>query len=198
MFEYIFGTLSDATPLKATIDVGGLGYCIFISIMTYEKLPQIGTKIKIYTSTIYREDSQKIYGFLTVEERNFFETLNEISGIGPRLSTAILGHMSINDLHLAVEHANVKAISQIPGIGKKMAERLVLELKDKFHKGGKLSAPLPLHSARGTVADAISALINLGYSPLDAQKAVKNALPPEGKEPTLPDLISLALKGKLR
>jgi Holliday junction DNA helicase RuvA len=194
MFEYLSGTLIDATPHKITLDVGGVGYSVYITIITFEKLPHLGNKVKIFTSVIYREDSQKIYGFLTVEERNFFETLNEISGIGPRLSTSILGHMSIEDLHLAVEHENTKAISRIPGIGKKMSERLVLELRDKFQKFDKQNISLP-KGGGGAIADAISALINLGYNPLEAQKAVKNALP-EGKEPTLPDLISMALKGK--
>jgi len=195
MFEYLCGTLVDATPHKITLDVGGVGYCIYITIISFEKLPQIGSKVKIYTSVIYREDSQKIYGFLTLQERNFFETLNEISGIGPRLSTSILGHMSIEDLHLAVEHENTKAISRIPGIGKKMSERLVLELRDKFQKFDKQNISLPKGQGGGTMADAISALINLGYNPIEAQRAVKNALP-EGKEPSLPDLISLALKMK--
>lgn len=196
MFEYISGILADASPHKITIDVVGVGYCIYISLMTFEKLPQIGTKVKVFTSPVYREDSQKIYGFLTIDERNFFETLNEISGIGPRLSTAILGHMTLGDLHLAVEHANTKAICQIPGIGKKMAERLVLELRDKFGKIDKQNISSSPNQAKGTVADAISALINLGYNPLDAQKAVKKALPSDGEEPSLPDLISLALKAK--
>lgn len=195
MFEYISGTLVDSSPHKITVDVNGIGYCIFVSIMTFEKLPQIGTKVKIFTSAIYREDSQKLYGFLTIEERNFFETLNEISGIGPRLSTAILGHMTLSDLHLAVEHENTKAICQIPGIGKKMAERLVIELRDKFGKIDKqmISSPKQGSSA---VSDAISALINLGYNPLDAQKAVKKVLPADGKDPSLSELISMALKSK--
>ncbi|MBS0629600.1 MAG: Holliday junction branch migration protein RuvA [Verrucomicrobia bacterium] len=196
MFEYLFGTLVEASPHKITLDLSGVGYCIHISIMTYEKLPQLGSKVKIYTSVVYREDSQKIYGFLSVEERNFFEKLNEISGIGPKLSTAILGHMSIGDLHMAVDHGNTKAICNIPGIGKKMADRLVLELRDKFPKFDKENFSYTSPQSSGVVADAISALINLGYNPLEAQKVVKNALPTEGNEPSLSELISLALKSK--
>ncbi len=196
MFEYISGTLTDASPQKATIDVNGLGYGLFISIATFEKLPQIGTTIKIFVSTVFREDSQKMYGFLTTDERNLFETLNDISGIGPRLSIALLGHMSIEDLHLAVEHANAKALSKVPGIGKKMAERLIIELRDKFTKTGNQKISLSSEQSQGAVGDAISALINLGYNALDAQKAVKNALPEDGGEPPLPELISLALKAK--
>jgi len=194
MFEYLSGTLVEASPHKIIVDVGGIGYSIYISVITFEKLPSCSAQVKMYTSVVYREDSQKIYGFMTIEERNFFETLTDISGIGPRLSNAILGHMSIEDLHLAVENSNTKAICRIPGIGKKMAERLVLELRDKFQKFGKQNLSLPQSQSIGAVADAISALINLGYNALDAQKAVKAALPDDGKEPALPDLISLALK----
>lgn len=195
MFEYIQGTLTESAPHKITIDVNGLGYLVFITISTFEKLPQIGSKTKIYLSTIYREDSQKSYGFLNKEERDFFETLIEISGIGPRLAMAILGHMRMEDLYLAVEHSNVKAITQIPGIGKKMAERLVLELKDKYKKWDKQKLSGISASQHPTVvADAISALIHLGYPALDAQKAVQNALDAQEQEPSLPQLISLALK----
>ncbi len=197
MFEYLKGTVASATPHKLVIDVSGLGYILFISIRTFEKLPKIGADIQIFISTVYREDSQKMYGFLTLEERDLFETLNEISGIGPRLSVALLGHLAPNDLYLAVDQANMKAISQVPGIGKKMAERLVIELRDKFHKIDKQKMSPSSSQAQGVVADAINALINLGYNPLDAQKAVKKALPSEGKEPPLPQLISLALKTKV-
>lgn len=195
MYEYIIGTLADANPHKAIIETNGIGYALFISLATFGKLPKIGLEVKVFTSFVVREDSQRIFGFLTKDERDFFEVLCDISGIGPRLAIAILGHMSIKDLHLAVENHNAKAITNIPGIGKKMAERLILELGDTFSKMGKEKISLSSSKAQGVVGDAISALINLGYNALDAQKAVKGALS-EGKEPPLPELISLALKGK--
>ncbi len=195
MFEYITGMLADATPQKAIVEAGGIGYCLFISLATYEKLPKSGNQVKIYTSVVIREDSHKIFGFLHRDERDFFETLCEISGIGPRLAIAILGHMTIQDLHIAVDHHNAKAISKIPGIGKKMAERLILELGDKFGKANKENISLSPTGASSSVGDAIRALINLGYNPLDAQNAVKAVSPP-GDEIPLPELISLALKGK--
>jgi len=194
MFAYITGTLASASPDEAILDVNGLGYLVYISLFTFEKLPKIGEICKLHTSTVIREDSQKTYGFFTLEERNFFEQLNNISGIGSRLSLAILGHMSLEDLHLAVEHANTKAISKVPGIGKKMAERLIIELRDKFKAVDKQKISLSSKSPQGISADAISALINLGYSPLDAQKAVQTALKSKKEEPLLPELISLALK----
>ena len=195
MFDYLFGTLIEASPEKAIIDVGGLGYLLLIPISTFEKLPNRGASLKIYVSLVIREDSHRLFGFLEKDARNTFELLNEISGIGPRISLSLLGHMSLQDLRLAVEHANTKAISKVPGIGKKMAERLILELKDKFGKLGPENISLSSKSAQGIVSDAISALINLGYNPLEAQKAVKSALP-EGNEPPLSELISMALKGK--
>ena len=196
MFEYLKGTLTDSSPQKITLEVGGIGYGLFISITTFEKLPQMGSEVKIYTAAVIREDSHKLFGFLSLEEKVFFNTLCEISGIGPRLAIAILGHMTLEDLHTAVEHHNTKAISKIPGIGKKMAERLILELRDKFQKGDKGEISLSGSKEPGPISDAISALINLGYNPMEAQRAVQSAVSSNEKEPPLAELISLALKIK--
>jgi len=192
MFDYLHGTLIDSTPHFLVLDVAGVGYRLHIPVSSFEKLPQSGKELKVFVSQIIREDSHRLFGFLSREDREVFELLIEISGIGPRIAISILGHMSLTDLQLAVEHANVKALSQVPGIGKKMAERLVLELKDKFGKSVKGNISL---TEQGVVADAINALIHLGYNPLDAQKAVKAVLP-KGENPPLPELISLALKAK--
>ena len=194
MYEYLRGKLAHSTPQKATVDVSGVGYCLHISIATFQKLPKIGEEVKLYTSFVVREDSQRLFGFLTLDERDFFETLNDISGIGPRISISILGHMTLSDLHLAVEHADTKAITKIPGIGKKMAERLVLELRDKFQKGGREKIALTSQEAKGVVGDAIGALVNLGYKAPDAHKAVSKILSERDEEPPLAELISLALK----
>ena len=196
MFEYITGTLTLASPQKAILDVEGLGYCIHISIRTFEHLPKLGAKTRLFISTIYREDSQKMYGFIHPDEKKLFESLIDISGIGPRLALSLLGHLSVDDLYLAVEQGQAKVLSRVPGIGKKMAERLILELKDKLHKLDKQPFSTASAPAQGVVVDAINALIHLGYNPLEAQKAVKSVLPADGKEPLLPELISLALKSK--
>ncbi len=196
MLEYVKGILAHSTPNKAIIEINGLGYGVFISIATFERLPAIGKAVKLFTSPVIREDSHKLYGFLTENEKEFFERLCDISGIGPRLAISILGHMNIEDLLAAVTHNNVKAISKVPGIGKKMAERLVLELKDKFDFHAHEKVSLPSTGSRGPMSDAISALINLGYNPMDAQKAVQTAAASSENEPTLSQLISLALKGQ--
>ena len=198
MYEYIKGTLVDASPHKIIVDVGGVGYSLSISIACFEKLPKMGSEVKIFTALIVREDSHKLFGFLSLDEKELFHTLCEISGIGPRLSLSILGHMTAEDLCLAVEHHNSKAISMIPGIGKKMAERLILELQGKLQKKGKEKTSPPSFSDQSSFSDAIRALINLGYNPMEAQKAVQEVSSKREKEVPLSELISLALKAKKR
>ena len=194
MFEFFRGTLIQAAPSKAIVDVGGIGYSIQISLKTYQSLPQINTDILIYVAPIIREDGHTLYGFLNLGEKNLFHHLTSISGIGPKTAVAILGHVDILDFQLAVLQSNTALLSKIPGIGKKTAERIVIELRDKFQNvsrepNSNISSP-----SNSTSADAISALINLGYHPLEAQKRVKHALSLQGEEPSLPVLISTALK----
>ena len=197
MFDYLLGILITATPHKAVVETGGIGYKLFISIATFQKLPSLKENVKLFVSTVIREDSQKMYGFLSEDERDFFEKLNDISGIGPRLSIAILGHLPMEELHLAVEKADVKGISKVPGIGKKMAERLIIELRDKFKTPSKGVFASQVSHHQGVTGDAISALTNLGYSLSDAQRAINQVVGDE-EPPPLPELISLALKGKNR
>lgn len=197
MFDHIRGTLAAASPHRATVDVGGVGYLIEISLATFAKLPAIGQEVRLYTTLVVREDSQKLFGFLATQERDCFATLCSISGIGPRLSLSILGHISLVDLHVAVERGDAKALTQIPGIGKKMADRLILELKDKLEKTSEQRishAP----EETGLRADAARALIGLGYRPAEAEQAIGRALEDRADEPPLAELISLALKARSR
>ncbi len=176
ILDYIRGLLIASSPHQATLELQGLGFRIFIHSSTFEKLPSIGKDLLLYIATIIREDSHRLYGFLTYQERNFFETLNEISGIGPKLALSLLACMTLDDLHLAIQQGNAKVLSTIPGVGKKTAERLIIELRDKIKE--MFSS---VHS--GLAVDAVSALINLGYNPLEAQAAVKVSL--ENKEKDL-------------
>lgn len=186
--DYVRGLLTDSSPHQATIEVMGLGLRIFIPVNAFDKLPACGKETLLYISTIIREDSHRYYGFLTKRERNFFEVLIDISGVGPKIALALLGHLSLDDLALAVHHGNAKGFSNIPGIGKKIAERLIIELRDKI-KDFPPSAP------SGISSDAINALINLGQNPLDAQRAVALVLEQKaGQQTPLSELISLALK----
>lgn len=197
MYEYIKGTLTEATLTKATIEAHGLGYSLLIPFNNYSKLPTLGTTVTLYVSFVVREDSQRLYGFLSRHERDLFESLIEVSGIGPKTGLALVGHMEIQDLQAAISQGNVQVICKIPGIGKKTAERLIIEMRDKIKKGmdRSLGAPLQgLSGETGVVSDAISALINLGYNSAQAQKAIKTAMSKTQGEPELAKLITSALR----
>lgn len=195
MFEYIRGKLVTTLPHKAVVDVGGVGYLILIAPSTYSRLPQLGQEVIFYVSPIVREDAHLLYGFLSQSERDFFNKLNLVSGIGPKTANALIGHLEIADLQMAILHGNASLLSKIPGIGKKTAERVIVEMRDKI-KNDKTNpiSVLDPEGSRGVVADAISALTNLGYQPIQAQKAVKKALGEGEKEPELGRLITLALR----
>jgi Holliday junction DNA helicase RuvA len=197
MYEYIKGTLVEATPSKAIVETQGVGFCLLIPFNNFSKLPDIGKSVTFFTSFIVREDSQKLFGFLTRHERDLFESLIEVSGVGPKTGLCLVGHMEINDLQAALSQGNIQMICKIPGIGKKTAERLVVDMRDKVKKGMNSASDHFLQGSnaeQGVVADAISALINLGYNTAQSQKAIKAALAKTQGEPELADLITTALR----
>jgi Holliday junction DNA helicase RuvA len=191
MYDSIQGILTDKTPIKAVVETGGIGYRLAIPLSTYAKLPALEKKVHLYLSQVVREDSNTLYAFLTQEERDLFEVLITLSGIGPKTALAIIGHMELSAFQRAVGAADVRILSKIPGIGKKTAERLVIEMRDKF-KGGAKGKPAPL--AGGLIGDAVNALLNLGYNPLDAQKAVQAAIEEKKEETDLGKIITAALQ----
>jgi Holliday junction DNA helicase RuvA len=193
MIEYIEGELVEAAPGFAVIATQGIGYKLFIPLNNYSKLPQQKKTLRLYVSTVIREDAHKSYGFISQIERDYFERLIEVSGIGPKTALALIGHMELADLQLAITQSNVTLISKVPGIGKKTAERLIVELKDKTAKlqGSQSAASL---GGKDLFSDALSALVNLGYQPLIAQKAVKKAIAEQGSDPDLASVITLALR----
>jgi Holliday junction DNA helicase RuvA len=198
MLEYIKGMLIETSPFKVTVDVQGLGYRILIPFNNYCKLPSKGQLVTLYISSVIREDSHKLFGFITPEQRDLFEHLIEVSGIGPKTGLALIGHMELPDLQSAIRQGHTQAICKIPGIGKKTAERLIVEMKDKIYKlTGKNSPLQSLHpggNEPGVISDAISALINLGYHASLAEKATKAALAKWEGEPELAKLITAALR----
>ena len=199
MFDYIKGLLASLTPHQAVVDVQGIGYLLHIPLNVFSAMPPIGEEILLYISSVIREDSHKNFGFLTREERELFEKVSGVSGIGPKTALALIGHLDASSLESAITTANSTLLSKIPGIGKKTAERLIVELRDKVLKGLKRS-PLPqtpqkeLSDEDHMVNDALSALMNLGYNALQAQSAVKKALANE-KPTDLSNLIKTALSG---
>lgn len=193
MYESIKGLLVDKTPLKAVVEAGGIGYRLTIPLSTYTRLPALEKPIQLFLSQVVREDSNTLYAFLSKDERDLFETLITVSGIGPKTALAIVGHMEIGLFQRAIANADVRILSKIPGIGKKTAERLVIEMRDKF-KGGKKSQQVPLNQADGIVGDAMNALLHLGYNPLEAQKAVLAAVEERKDETDLGKIITAALQ----
>lgn len=193
MYESIKGILIDKTPLKAVVDVGGIGYRLTIPLSTYTRLPALEKIIQLFLSQVVREDSNTLYAFLLKEERDLFEILITLSGIGPKTALAIIGHMELGAFQRAIASADVRILSKIPGIGKKTAERLVIEMRDKF-KVGKKEKPIALNSADGIIGDAMNALLHLGYNPLEAQKAVLAVLEEKKDETDLGKIITAALQ----
>jgi Holliday junction DNA helicase RuvA len=194
MYEYIKGTLTESSPFKVTLEVGGIGYGILIPLSAYSKLPSIGKEVIFYLTYVVREDSQRFYGFLTRDERSLFEKVTEVSGIGPKTALALIGHMEISALHNALAEGNIALLSKVPGIGKKTAERLMVEMRDKVKNLPLSVSEGGIAAHKGVAADAISALIHLGYNPLQARKAIQTALDDSKDELPLAQLITSALQ----
>ncbi|HEU64118.1 MAG: Holliday junction ATP-dependent DNA helicase RuvA [Candidatus Anoxychlamydiales bacterium] len=192
MYEYIKGKLIEVDTQRAIIDVNGVGYKVFIPASIYQDLID-KDQITLHTSYIVKEDSQTLFGFLTKLQRNVFEMLTTVSGIGAKTAVLLLGHLEIDNLHIAIQNADIRLISKVPGIGKKTAERLILELRDKFKKINQKYSDTNLDKKTTIASDAIAALMNLGYNPSQAQKAVKSAIQ-DLDEPDLSSLITKALR----
>lgn len=193
--DYIKGILTFATTERVTVENGGIGYGFTVPLSTYTALPQVGKEVMLFIVTVVREDSHKSYGFLTRDQRELFERVTQVSGIGPKTGIALIGYLDPAALQAAIMQANISLISKVPGIGKKTAERLIVELRDKCKEFGK-TAITPSNESGGLdhFTDAINALINLGYNVIQAQKAVKLAAAelPEGA--LLPQLITASLQ----
>jgi len=196
MMDYIKGILTISNPVKTVVETAGIGYRIHLPLSCYGKLPKVGEPVQLFLSTVIREDSHKNYGFLTSEERDLFETLIDVSGIGPKTGLALLGHLDAGDLQIAISTSDITGICKVPGIGKKTAERLILEMRDRIQKNG-ISYPCFAGSSKdgkNAAHDALSALINLGYQPLHAQKAINSIFEEIGRDQDLSTLITHALK----
>jgi holliday junction DNA helicase RuvA len=182
MITSIEGKLTSATPLHAVIELNGFGYEVNVPVTTAEKLPQPGINVKLHTLVIYREDAQTLYGFATAAERDFFRMMIEnVTGVGPKMALTIMSRLSLPSLESAIRMGDITTLAKCPGIGKKTAERLVVELKAKVG-GGDIGAALAASLAGGESAggssahrDAVSALMALGYKAADADQAIRRA-----------------------
>ena len=191
MIGRITGTLAEKSPPQILVDVSGVGYEIDVPMSTFYNLPGLGEHVTLLTHFVVREDAQLLYGFLTHEERATFRELVKISGVGPRTALSILSGLSVADLSQAVSRQEAGRLVKVPGIGKKTAERLLLELKGKL--GPDLALPAAA-AASDAQADIAQALVALGYNERDANAALK-ALPPGV---AVSEGIKLALKALSR
>lgn len=186
MIGRVTGTLAAKSPPQLLIDVGGIGYEVDVPMSSFYNLPALGERVTLLTHFIVREDAQILFGFLTHDERQTFRLLIKITGVGPRMALALLSGLSVGELAQAVARQETGRLVKVPGIGKKTAERLLLELKGKL--ADAVSAPASV--ASDAQADILQALIALGYSDREAAAALKS-LPADA---SVSDGIKLALK----
>ena len=188
MIGRITGTLLEKSPPQIVVDCHGVGYELDVPMSSFYNLPAVGEQVGLYTQFVVREDAQLLYGFLSAKEREAFRLLTRITGVGPKIALALLSGMSVDELAQSVALQEVGRLTRIPGIGKKTAERLLLELK------GKLADALPnaagAHTPASIQHEALAALMALGYSDKEALPALKS-LP---QEINLEDAIRQALK----
>lgn len=187
MIARLNGTLIEKHPPQIVVDCHGVGYEVEVPMSTFYNLPEIGQKVNLLTYFVVREDAQLLYGFATVQEKNTFKQLLKVNGIGAKSALSILSGVSIDELIQAVSMQEVAMLTRIPGIGKKTAERLLLELKDKLGAG---DVTLATNQAKSASYDVLNALVALGYNEREAQSAVKLL----DKDISVTDGIKLALK----
>jgi Holliday junction DNA helicase RuvA len=185
-------------PTQVTVDVHGVGYEVLIPLSSFDKLPQAGQEIRLLTHLAVREDAHTLYGFMSAAEREMFRLLiNTVSGIGPKIALNILSGISVTAFRGAVANGDVKALSQISGVGKKTAERIVVELKDKVGAAGAWeasSAQRTLSPEDQRVNDAVLALLALGFKQIEAHDTVRKAQASLGAQATVEELVRACLK----
>jgi Holliday junction DNA helicase RuvA len=196
MIGFLRGKLVAKQAPSLLIDVGGVGYELDAPMSTFFKLPAVGTEVTLHTHLVVREDAHALFGFLSESERTLFRSLIRVSGVGAKLALGILSGVSAEEFHRCVHAHDTAALVRLPGIGKKTAERLIIEMRDRLPGGapGDFTA-LTMPVECSPVQEAVSALIALGFKPQEASTMVR-ALPVEGRSSE--DLIRLALQGAAR
>lgn len=199
MIGRLSGILLEKQPPHILLDVQGVGYELDAPMSTFYQLPSLGEKVTLHTHMVVREDAQLLYAFADKRGRELFRELIRLNGVGPKLALALMSGMEVDELVMAVQHQDVSALVRIPGVGKKTAERLLIELRDRFKAWdalpGSVSLVVPSGVASAPIkpsADAVSALIALGYKPQEASKAV-SAVDEDGLSSE--ELIRRALRG---
>lgn len=201
MIAALTGRLAHKAPSHVILDVHGVGYEVFIPLSTFYALPEINESASLSVYTHLREDAIQLYGFVTALEKDSFILLTSISGIGPKLALSVLSALNVPDLVSAILAGDVEKLSSVPGIGKKTAARIVLELKDKVERLRVTPGPIPqaLSGPLGRLQDdALSALVNLGYKSADVKEAITRAAQVRPEPIPLTELIREVLKDLAR
>src|SRR5436190_5898689 len=202
MIAYLTGTLLVKHATSVIVDVGGIGYEVTIPLSTFYELEEVGSNVQLRIYTHVREDALQLYGFKSTRERELFTRLISVSGIGPKLGITLLSGMSADEMIAAIRNNNLARLTLIPGVGRKTAERLVVELRDKIaslaavaveNEGGVPAQPSEIMIEDAVHSDALSALINLGYQRSSAEKAITAALN-EGGEITVESILRRSLR----
>ena len=192
MIAYVRGVLAEKEPTRVVIEAAGVGYEVLIPLSTYDKLPREGSEAKLLTAHCVREDDEILFGFATEDERELFAKLTSVSGVGPKIAIAMLSGMSIGELAMCITSGDAKRISAVKGVGKKTAEKICIELRDKVDslafrgKDGEKGKP-------SIAADAVAALRSLGFSDETSSKMVADVFAKHPGEESLDAVIRLAL-----
>jgi holliday junction DNA helicase RuvA len=198
MISFLHGKLVDALPTQVTVDVHGVGYEVLIPLSSFDKLPAPGSEVRLLTHLAVREDAHVLYGFMTAAERELFRLLiHTVSGIGPKIALNVLSGMNPVAFRGAVAGGDVKALSQISGVGRKTAERIVVELKDKIGAAGAWEASSAERATSANdqrVHDAVMALVALGFKQPDAHETIRAAQAMLGAQATVEELVRAGLK----
>ncbi|MGZ8237679.1 MAG: Holliday junction branch migration protein RuvA [Methylobacter sp.] len=200
MIGFLRGKLAFKAPPLLMLDVNGVGYEVEAPMTTFYNLPAIGAEVMLHTHLVVREDAHILFGFSTEADRSMFRTLIKVNGVGPKLALTILSGQSAEEFHRCIHNNDTQALVRLPGVGKKTAERLIIEMRDRLPDLGDAvgSSVISFDQAprvNNPKQEAISALCSLGYKPLDASKMVQN-ISVEGK--SCEDIIRLALQGTIR
>jgi len=199
MIAYIKGILTEKEPTRVIIEAAGVGYELVISLSTYESLPREGAEVKLLTFHCVREDDEILFGFATEQERGMFAKLTSVSGVGPKIAISILSGSSLSELALAISTNDAKRISSIKGVGKKTAEKICVELRDKVN-ALDAAALVRGESAAGAdsaiLRDAVAALRALGFNEEVSSKMVTDVLAKDSSVDSVEKIVRLALKGK--
>ncbi len=201
MIAFLHGRLTEALPSVITLDVHGVGYEVLIPLSSFDRLPPVGQEVRILTHLSIREDAHTLFGFMSAAERDLFRLLVQtVSGIGPKLALNVLSGLSVAAFQSAVTSGDIKALSSISGVGRKTAERIIVELKDKLGglaPGAQVPSGGGDRSASGegsTLHDAVAALVALGFKPADATTSVRGAITLLGESASVEQLVRACLK----